>query len=53
MDAVTVTIQGEGVKDFMFILLLIIFGILVFLGGIDAFVAFNLWLGELMGMGYK
>lgn len=40
-------------KDFMFILLMFILATLLMIGGIDAFVAFNLWLGELMGWTYK
>ena len=40
-------------RDFMFVLLLIILAGLVFYGGIEAFVSFNLWLGEMLGMGYK
>ena len=40
-------------KDFLFILLMMVLALLVFYYGIEAFVAVNLWFGELMGMGYK
>ena len=40
-------------KDFMFILLLMVLALLVFYYGIEAFVAVNLWIGELMGIGSK
>ena len=37
----------------MILLLVLIIAGIVFYGGIEAFVAFNLWLGEMLGMGYK
>lgn len=40
-------------KDFVIMIILLILAGLIFYGGIEAFVAFNLWLGEMLGMGYK
>lgn len=37
----------------MIVLLVLVIAGAVFYGGIEAFVAFNLWLGEMLGMGYK
>ena len=40
-------------RDILILLLVLIIAGIVFYGGIEAFVAFNLWLGEMLGMGYK
>lgn len=40
-------------RDFMFVLILLFLAGLILYGGIEAFVAFNLWLGEMLGMAYK
>lgn len=40
-------------KDFMFLILLLILAGLIFYGGVEAFVQFNLWLAEVLGMTYK
>ena len=37
----------------MIMLILLVLALLIFYGGIEAFVQFNLWLGELLGMTYK
>lgn len=40
-------------KDFVIMIILLLLAVLAFVGGIEIFVQFNLWLGGLMGMGYK
>lgn len=40
-------------KEWLLMILFIIIALFLFVKGIDAFVAFNLWIGELMGWTYK
>ena len=40
-------------KEILLMILFVTAAIAIFVKSIDAFVAFNLWLGELMGWTYK
>lgn len=40
-------------KEILLMILATIIATAIFVKGIEIFVQFNLWLGEMMGMGYK
>lgn len=40
-------------KDFVIMIILLILAGLILYGGVEAFVAVNLWIGEMMGWTYK
>lgn len=45
--------RRRGLKEILLMILATIIATAIFVKGIEIFVQFNLWLGGLMGMGYK